>query len=105
MAVDGTWKVTIKGPMGPMQTTLIIKSEGGAFAGTQSGQGQSTQVTDGKVEGEGASQGQSISWSNQITTPMKMRLEYAGVLAGNEMSGKVKAGFMGTFPFTGVRAG
>jgi hypothetical protein len=97
MSVDGTWKVTIKGPMGPMVTTLVVKSEGNAFTGTQSGQGQSAAVADGKVTEE------QISWSNQITTPMKMKLEYSGVLADKEISGKVKAGFMGSFPFTALR--
>jgi hypothetical protein len=97
MSVDGTWKVTIKGPMGAMATTLVVKSEGSAFTGTQSGQGQSAAVTDGKLTAD------QISWSNQITTPMKMRLEYVGLLTGKEITGKVKAGFMGSFPFTAVR--
>jgi hypothetical protein len=97
MSMDGSWKVTIKGPMGAMATTLVIKSDGDSFIGTQSGQGQSSAITDGKVAGD------QVTWSNQITTPMKMKFEYSGVLAGNQISGKVKAGFMGSFPFTGAR--
>ncbi len=83
--------------MGAMATQLTIKSVGSAFTGTQSGQGQSAEVTDGKVEGD------QITWSNNITVPLKMRLEYSGVVSGNEMSGKVKAGPMGSFAFTGMR--
>jgi hypothetical protein len=54
-------------------------------------------VTDGKIDGD------AITWSNNVTTPLKITLEYSGVLSGDEMSGKVKAGLMGTFPFTGIR--
>jgi hypothetical protein len=97
MSADGNWKVTIKAPMGAMATRLTIKSKGGVFTGTQSGQGQSAEVTDGKIDGD------AITWSNNITTPLKITLEYSGVLSGDEMSGKVKAGLMGTFPFTGIR--
>jgi len=97
MPVDGSWKVMIRSPIGVFETRLVIKSQGDTFTGTQSGQGQSTEITDGKLAGD------QISWSAEISTPMKMRLEYAGVLTETEMSGKVKAGGMGSFSFSGVR--
>ena len=97
MSVDGSWKVTIRSPIGVIETRLVAKSQGNTFTGTLSGQGQSTEITDGKVVGD------QISWSAQISTPMKMTLEYAGVLGEREMSGKVKAGGMGSFSFSGVR--
>jgi hypothetical protein len=97
MSVDGNWKVTIKSPMGAMATRLTIKSKGNAFTGTQSGQGQSTDVIDGKVDGN------TITWSNNITVPLKITLQYSGVVSDGEMSGKVKAGLMGSFTFSGVR--
>jgi len=85
--------------MGAMQTVLVIKTDGQTFSGTQSGQGQSANITDGRIEGE------KIFWTNQVVTPVKMKLEYTGVIgADGGMTGKVKAGFMGSFPFTGVRS-
>jgi len=97
MLVDGSWKVTIRSPIGVIETRLVVKSEGNTFSGAQSGQGQSAEITDGKLAGD------QISWSAEISTPVKMKLEYAGVLGEREMSGKVKAGGMGSFSFTGVR--
>ena len=36
---------------------------------------------------------------------MKMTLTFTGTVDGDTMSGKVKAGFMGKFPFSGVKSG
>jgi hypothetical protein len=96
--LEGTWNVTIKGPTGPMPTTLLLERVNGALAGSQSGQGSTSQISGAKFENG------NIYWINQITKPMKMKLEFSGTVRGGQMSGKVKAGFMGSFPFTGVRA-
>jgi cytochrome P450 len=96
--LEGTWNVIIKGPTGPMPTTLLLERVNGALAGSQSGQGSTSQISGAKFDNG------SIYWINQITKPMKMKLEFSGTVKGGEMSGKVKAGFMGSFPFTGVKA-
>jgi len=96
-AVAGTWKVTIKSPTGPMGTVLELSNENGTLSGSQSGQGSSTPIADGKFDG------MKISWVNNITKPMKMKVEFSGTVDGNTMTGKAKAGLMGSFPFTAVR--
>lgn len=96
--LEGSWNVIIKGPTGPMPTTLLLERVNGALAGSQSGQGSTSQISNAKFDNG------SIYWINQITKPMKMKLEFSGTVKGGEMSGKVKAGFMGSFPFTGVKA-
>jgi hypothetical protein len=40
---------------------------------------------------------------NNTTKPMKLKVEFTGEVNGDQMSGKVKTGFMGTFPFTGTK--
>jgi hypothetical protein len=40
---------------------------------------------------------------NHTTKPMKLKVEFAGVVDGTQMSGKVKTGLMGSFPFTGAK--
>ncbi len=45
-----------------------------------------------------------MSWKNAITTPFPMTLEFAGAIDGDAISGNVKAGSFGSFPFTGKRA-
>lgn len=99
ISLDGTWTVTIDGPTGPMETTLTLETVDGTLTGVQSGQGASSPILDAKLDN-----GQ-LTWINQISKPMKMKLTFTGAVQGDRISGKVKAGFMGSFPFTGVKRG
>jgi len=97
-SVDGTWKITLKGPTGAIDTVLVLESRNGALDGTQSGQGMTSPILEARYEGG------EISWINQVTKPMKLKVQFKGTVQGDTISGKAKAGFMGSFPFTGVRA-
>jgi hypothetical protein len=98
MSINGSWKITVNSPMGKQDSTLDFTSEGGALTGKQSANGQSSDIKDGKVDGD------TVSWSNSITTPFPMTLEFSGVVAGDTLKGNVKAGAFGSFPFEGARA-
>jgi hypothetical protein len=93
MSVLGTWNLIVKGPTGPMATTLTLDEVDGALVGTQSGQGNSSAIVDAKLDGN------TISWINRVNKPMQMKLEFSGQVDGKVMTGKVKAGFMGSYPF------
>lgn len=96
-SVAGTWTVTVKSPTGPMATTLVLEHGDGKLSGTQSGEGATTVIDQVRFD-KG-----TLVWTNQITKPMKLKLEFSGVVDGNTMTGKVKTGFMGSFAFTGVK--
>ncbi len=98
MSVDGAWNITVNSPMGPQPSTLTIKAEGGALTGSQSAQGNTQPIANGKVDGD------TVTWSNSITTPFPMNLEFTGKVEGDKISGSVKAGAFGSFPFSGDRA-
>jgi len=95
MAVDGKYNIVVKSPMGDQPSTLEINADG---SGTQSAQGRSQPIANGKIDGN------NVSWSNSITTPFPMTLEFAGTVDGDKISGNVKAGSFGSFPFSGTRA-
>ena len=97
MAVDGKWEITINSPMGAQKATLDIKNEGGALTGTQTAMQGTQPVTNGKVDGN------NLSWSANITSPMPMTLEFSGAVDGDAIKGNVKAGSFGSFPFSGAR--
>lgn len=97
MSVDGKWIIIIKSPVGPMESELVLTSAGDTFSGTQSGQGQTSEIAGGKIDGN------NISWVNQVTSPMKMKLDFSGTIDGDQLTGKVKAGMMGNFTFSGSR--
>jgi hypothetical protein len=99
MAADGTWKLTLQTPMGDRQATLAITTSGNTLTGQQSGEGNNTQdIFDGSVAGN------TLSWKVSITNPMPMTLEFNGTVVDNTLSGSMKAGAFGSWPFTGQRA-
>jgi hypothetical protein len=95
--LDGTWNLVVKGPTGPQPTVLVMERAGNTLTGTQSGQGSSTSVTDVTVDGN------KVSWVNHVTRPIKLKVTFTGEITGNTMSGKCKAGFMGSYPFTAIK--
>jgi len=99
-SVDGEWILTVQSPMGAMETRLVLSSVDGKLTGTQSGEGSTTVIDNASYDrATGA-----ITWSNKVTKPIKITSTFAGNVGQNQMSGKVKAGFMGSFPFTAVKA-
>ena len=97
MSVDGTWNVVVKSPMGDQPSTLTLAADGATLTGTASAQGNTNPIANGKVDGD------TVSWSNSITTPFPMTLEFSGKVDGDSLSGSVKAGSFGSFPFAGTR--
>jgi hypothetical protein len=98
MAIDGKWEITINSPMGAQKARLELTASGNSLTGTQHAQGASQPLANGKVDGN------NVSWSANITSPMPMTLEFSGSVDGDSLKGSVKAGAFGSFPFTGARA-
>jgi len=95
--LEGRWSVTVKGPTGAQETELVIEQKNGEYSGVQTGQGMSSPILDVKYEGN------TLSWINQVTKPMKLKVQFQGIIEGNTMTGKCKAGFMGKYPFTATK--
>ena len=95
--IDGIWNIVVNSPMGKQESKVTLQSDGGALTGTGEAQGQSSPISNGKIEGDKA------TWSANITTPFPMTLEFDGKLDGDALNGNVKAGAFGSFPFTGTR--
>jgi hypothetical protein len=97
MSADGNWKITINTPMGAQVVDAEIKTSGDTFTGTTKGQMGSQEVS-GKVDGD------TLTWSADITNPMPMKLEFTAKVDGDKMSGNVKLGMFGNAALSGVRA-
>ncbi len=97
MAADGKWEITINSPMGAVKATLDLKIDGTTLTGTQQAAQGSGPLENGKADGD------TLSWSAKISSPMPMTLDFTGTVAGDTLSGSVKAGSFGSFPFTGNR--
>ena len=100
--VDGVWNVSVNSPMGVQEMKLILKTNGAALTGTAIGGAvgaEGTQeIASGKVNGG------AVAWQMSITQPMKLTLNFSGMVKGDSLSGTVKAGAFASFPFSAVRA-
>ena len=97
MSVAGTYEVVTKTPMGDQKSTLTINVSGNAFTGSNNGPMGAIDIPDGSVDGD------TITWSSQITTPMPMKLDCQAPVDGDTISGTVTAGMFGSFPMNGSR--
>lgn len=96
--VDGSWNTVTKSPMGDQQATLTVQSAGDSFTGSFNGAMGSSEIKDGKVDGD------KLSWSIDISVPMPMTLTVEATVDGDNLNGMVTAGAFGSFPITGTRA-
>ncbi|AKB77400.1 hypothetical protein MSHOH_0917 [Methanosarcina horonobensis HB-1 = JCM 15518] len=98
-AVDGTWQVVFHHPAADLDLTLVIDTSNGEISGsaTSPSQGTSVQIVDGKVEGN------RFSFKAPMTTPLRMDIEFEGIVEGDSISGYVTIQGTGTFPFDGTR--
>ena len=95
--VDGNWDVVVKSPLGDQKLTLTVKSDGNSFTGTGSGAMGSADIS-GQVDGN------TLTWKQQVTTPMPMTLDMNATVDGDTMTGTVGAGAFGSFPLNGTRS-
>jgi hypothetical protein len=94
---EGRWNLTINTPGNPVKTELIVEKTDGGYGGLQSGEGNDEPISNVEIEGS------QVSWSSRISKPLKLKVDFKGAVEGDRISGKVKAGFFGSFPFSGNR--
>jgi hypothetical protein len=97
MAVDGKWEIVINSPLGAQKAQIELAANGATLTGSQQAAQGSGPLENGKVDGN------NVSWSAKISSPMPMTLDFTGTVDGDKLSGSVKAGSFGSFPFTGTR--
>jgi hypothetical protein len=97
MSADGNWNLTVTTPMGAQQSTLTLKSNGGALEGTMTGPQGTVPIEDGKIDGS------SLSWSINAVQ-MAMKINFTAALDGDKISGEAELGSFGKATFEGTRA-
>ena len=98
MSVAGTYDTVTKTPMGDQKSKFTVNVDGDSFTGQQAGAMGSMDVVDGKVDGN------TLTWTMNMTVPMPMKLEASATIDGDTLTGSINAGAFGAMPMTGVRA-
>ncbi|MCJ2183945.1 hypothetical protein MTR62_14755 [Novosphingobium sp. 1949] len=100
MAVAGRYDCVTKTPMGTMKGLMtVVPGDGDTFTGTITGDLGSLELRDGTIAGD------TIAWKMTMTSPMKIELDCKATITGDDLAGKIKAGFFGSMDLLGTRAG
>lgn len=97
MSLDGVWDGVVNSPMGLQKSTLTLKTQGGTVTGESDGGGASVPLLNGKIDGD------KVSWSLDVTSPMKLKVNFEATLNGDTLEGVAKPGMFGKFAFTATR--
>jgi hypothetical protein len=95
--VDGVYDCVTKTPMGDQASTFTVVSNGTSFHGTNAGVLGSVDISNGKVDGN------LITWTMELTLPMKMSLEGEAIIEDDKLTGTITAGAFGAMAITGNR--
>jgi hypothetical protein len=96
--VGGTWAMTVSSPQGEVPTTLTLTQSGDVLDGSMQSQFGTAALSDGRVQGRTVTFSLAMSVGGQT---VQMNVE--GEVEGNRMTGRIRAGEMGTMTFTAER--
>jgi len=97
MSFDGCWKIRIPTPLGDQEVLLDINHKDGRLSGTATQGDETVPFLSPTVTGD------RIIWSQCITKPMKMQINFELFRDGDTLSGKAKPGFFPGISVSGSR--
>ena len=84
----GSWDVSITTPVGIIAAVFDITEKGGAISGTARSDEETVEFVDAVAEGN------RLTWSQQVTTPMQLNLKFDVIVDGDTMTGTSNPGGM-----------
>jgi len=94
---DGEWDTTIATPVGKIAINLDIKTVDGVI------QGKAIQGHEESAFIDPVLSGHTLCWSQRITKPMRLNLNFEVTVEGDHMTGLVKAGILPSSKLSGKR--
>ena len=89
--LPGTWELTMTTPIGRIQAEANFTAIHDGFTGTAKGKGETVQLSDIRSEPADGG-GERVTWSQSITKPMRLNLDFDVVIEDDEMRGHSRAG-------------
>lgn len=100
--ITGTWDVRLRTPIGTLETRYTFTEDDGVLAGTAEGQGETGTLQALAVEPTG--NGERVTWSQKVTRPMRLDLEFDVVARGDTLEGYSRAGRLPRTQVSGTRS-
>ena len=97
--IGGTYDFVANSPMGEQTGTFTVvpDASGTGFTGQLAGGMGTMEVQNGTITGD------RLTWQMKMGMPMPMTLDCEATVNGDAVAGSIKAGIMGTMPFTAQR--
>ena len=96
--LNGTWNVVIKTPLGTQQVAYEFRREGEALRGLARQGDDVTELQDPQLNGT------RLTWTQQVTRPLKLRLFFDVTVDGDTLAGTAKAGALPASQVSGARS-
>jgi hypothetical protein len=96
--VAGTWTMTVNAPQGAMTSTMTLTQTSDAIDGNMISEFGTSVIAEGRVNGRTVTWSASFQMGNERTT-----VNFEAEVEGNRMTGRLRAGEMGTMTFTAER--
>jgi len=93
----GTWDVIIDTPIGKMAVVFEIAEHDGTISGVARSDAESVDFLNAVADGD------RLTWTQDVTTPMKLTLTFDVTVDGDTMTGTSKAGFLPASTVNGSR--
>jgi hypothetical protein len=94
----GSWDVTIATLIGDLAAVFNITEQDGVIGGTASTDAETVEILDAVADGN------RLTWSQNVTTPMRLTLKFDVTIDGDTMTGTSKAGILPTSKVYGSRS-
>lgn len=94
----GTWNVVLDTPIGKMDVVLVITENDGVIQGTASTDKETVEFIDATANGN------ELTWTQAVTTPMRLTLKFDVTVDGDSITGTAKAGILPASKLQGTRA-
>jgi hypothetical protein len=94
----GSWDVTIATPIGKMEVIFDITEDDGAIQGVARSDAETVEFLEPVAEGN------RLTWSQNVTTPMRLNLNFDVIVEGDAMTGTSRPGLFPASKVEGSRS-
>ena len=94
----GSWDITIATPIGKISAVFDITDQDGAIQGIARSDAETVDFIDPVADGN------RLTWTQNVTTPMKLNLKFDVTVEGDTMTGTSRPGLFPASKVTGTRA-
>ena len=100
-SLPGSWQLAMRTPIGTLHATITFQDEQGLLTGIAASTSESVPLRD--IVTTPTDDGEHVTWSQTITKPMRLNLDFDVLITGQTIRGHSKAGRLPRTEVTGTR--